>query len=275
MSDPPAAGGGTRDRDAAASIPLTRLRGRPLLLMFDVDGTLSPIAEHPSLARVPAETRRLVASIVTKPGVIVGLVSGRAAHDARRLVGVENVWTVGNHGAEVMAPGGEISVDPDVARYATAVASAARALEPLLAPLRGVILENKGWTLSVHYRMADEAVLPRLLGAINGVVARNGLRLTEGKKVLEIRPPVPVDKGTAVYRLARDLGALEDGASVLFAGDDATDEDAFRRLRAQHPEAVTIRVGRHADSAAEFVVADPDAVRELLQRIARTLDAGT
>lgn len=272
MNHPPAATGGAPDPHTAV-IPDTRLAGRPLLLMFDVDGTLAAIAEHPSLARVPDDTRRLVASIVTKPNVIVALVSGRAAHDARRLVGVEHVWTVGNHGAEVMTPDGEITVDPDVARFGESMATAARTLAPLLAPLRGVVLENKGWTLSVHYRTANEAVLPRLRAAVDGVVLRTGLRVTEGKKVLEIRPPVSVDKGTAVYRLARDLGALEPGASVLFVGDDVTDEDAFRRLRAQHPDAVTAHVGSHADTAAEFVLPDPDAVHELLQHLATILDA--
>ena len=271
MTYSPASAGGSQVNANAPSIPDARLTGRPLLLMFDVDGTLAPITPHPSLARVPDETRRLVASMVTKPNVFVALVSGRAAHDARRLVGVERVWAVGNHGAEVMAPNGDIEVDPDVASYAESIATAARTLAPLLAPLRGVLLENKVWTLSVHYRMADEGIVPPLRATVDGIVAQNGLRVTEGKKVLEIRPPVPIDKGTAVYRLARDLGALENGASVVFAGDDITDEDAFRRLRAQHPEAVTIHVGSQADTAAEFVVPDTDAVLELLRRIARHL----
>jgi trehalose-phosphatase len=271
MTHPPASAGGSRLHVNERSIPDARLTGRPLLLMFDVDGTLAPLAPHPSLARVPDETRRLVAWMVTKPNVFVALVSGRAAHDARRLVGVERVWTIGNHGAELMAPNGDTEVDPDVASYAESIATAANALGPLLEPLRGVLLENKRWTLSVHFRMADEGILLPLRATVDGVVAQNGLRVTEGKKVLEIRPPVPIDKGTAVYRLARDLGALADGASLVFAGDDLTDEDAFRRLRAQHPKAVTIHVGDQADTAAEFVVPDPDDVLELLRRIARHL----
>ena len=258
--------------NTVSAIPDARLGGRPLVLMFDVDGTLAPIAALPSLARVPGDTRRLIASLATQPNVTVALVSGRAAHDARRLVGVEELWTVGNHGAEVMTPAGAIEVNPDVARYAEPIAAAARTLESLLDPVRGVVLENKGWTLSVHFRNADEAVLPSLRAAVDGVVMTNGLRVTEGKKVLEVRPPVSVDKGTAVYRLARDLGALEQGASLVFAGDDMTDEDAFRRLRAQHPDAVTIHVGNSVDTAAEFVLPDPDAVRELLQRIVRHLN---
>jgi trehalose-phosphatase len=273
MTQPPAAAGGSREVNSAATeIPFERLAGRPLVLMLDIDGTLAPIAPHPSLARVPAETRRVIASLVARPQVIVALVSGRGAQDARRLVGVEKLWTIGNHGAELMTPDGDISVDAAVASYAAPMAQTAAALGPLLDPLRGVVLENKTWTLSVHYRMADDGVLPRLRGVVDRVVARNGLRVTEGRMVLEIRPPVAVDKGTAIERLAGDLGALRDGASLLFAGDDTTDEDAFRLLRAECPKAVTVQVGGTVPTSAEFVVGSPDDIRLLLQRIARDDD---
>jgi trehalose-phosphatase len=241
--------------------------------MLDVDGTLAPIVAHPSLASVPVPTRRVIASLASRERVAVALVSGRAAHDARRLVAVENVWTIGNHGAEVMDPHGEIVVDADVAPYGEAMARAARTLQPLLAPLRGVFLENKGWTLSVHFRAADAAIVPKLRAAVEGEATRGGLRMTEGKMVFEIRPPVQVDKGTAVLRLARDLGAVGDDASLVFAGDDATDEDAFRLLRSHVPRAVTIHVGQHPDTAAEFTLADPDEVLALLQRIAGLTEA--
>jgi len=253
---------------AGDDIPESRLTGRPLVIMLDVDGTLAPIATHPSLAEVPAETRRVVASLAARPGVAVALVSGRAAHDARRMVAVENVWTIGNHGAELMHPTGEVTVDAAVAASAQPMARAARALEPLLAPLRDVVLENKGLTLSIHYRMADEGIVPRLRAVVDHVAASNGLRVTEGKMVLEIRPPARVDKGTAIYRLARDLGALADDSALVFAGDDATDEDAFRLLRSRVPRAVTVHVGDSVQTAAEFTVPTPNDLRELLRRIA-------
>jgi len=264
--------GGSEDAPGASHIPDDRLAGRPTVLMLDVDGTLAPIALHPSLAAVPQDTRRLVAALASRDAVSVALVSGRAAHDARRLVRVENVWVIGNHGAELMDPNGDIVVDPEVARYGQQVARTALILQPLLAPLRGVHLENKGWTLSVHYRVADEAIVPRLRAAVEGEAERNGLRITLGKKVFEIRPPSRIDKGTAVYHLARDLGALGDDASLVFAGDDATDEDAFRILRARVPRAVTVHVGQDPTTAAEFTVASTDDIRALLTRITRLID---
>ena len=269
MTPPPATEGGSRDEHAAGAIAYDRLAGRPLVVMLDIDGTIAPIAPHPALARVPDETRWLIASLVTRPQVSVALVSGRAAHDARRLVGVANLWTIGNHGAELMNPDGDITVDPQVAVYGEPMARVAAILTTLLQPVRGVLVENKTWTLSVHYRLADEGGLPGLLGTVSDVVARNGLRLTEGNMVLEIRPPVPVDKGTAIYRLAGELGALRPGASLFFAGDDITDEDAFRMLRTRCPDAVTLQVGGRGDTSAEFRVASPADLRAVLERIAR------
>ena len=246
-----------------------RLTGRPLVLSFDVDGTLAPIVAHPALARVPDATRRIIASLVTRPGVVVIIVSGRAAYDARRVVGVERVWTVGNHGAEVIDPNGGATVDAAVSRYAQAMARTAQTLEPMVAAIRGTLLENKTWTLSVHYRAADERVVPRLRDIVEGVAAQHGLIVTEGKKVLEIRPPVSVNKGTAISRLVGELGGFSHAASVLFAGDDITDEDAFRFLREHHPAAVTICIGDRVDTAAEFTFRDTGRLRALLERVAR------
>lgn len=259
-----------------------RLAGTPLVVLLDVDGTLAPIAPRPEEAAVPPETRKVVAVLASRPGTHVGLVSGRAAADARRLVSVSGVHAIGNHGCEVISPDGELSVDPAVAPYRDALAQVVRALEPRLAGVAGVMLEDKTWTLSIHYRLADPGIVPRLRGVVTDIAARYGLPVTEGKMVLEVRPPVSVDKGTAVLALAGRLGATNGTASLLYAGDDRTDEDAFRRLRAAMPNAVTVRVagtGRSApgererdvqppETSAEFVVRDPVEMRELLEWIA-------
>lgn len=247
-----------------------RLSGEPALLLLDVDGTLAPIAPTPEAATVPDETKRVIAALARRPRTHVALVSGRAAADARRLVGVGHVWAIGNHGMEVITPDGDSTVDRAVEPYLDAVAAAVARLGPRVADVRGVILENKHLTLSVHYRLADPAVVPRLIQVVEHVAAGLGLRVTSGKEVLEVRPPVEVHKGTAVLALAQSLGALDDDATALFAGDDRTDEDAFALLRERYPRAVTVRVGREATigdvpTAAEFIVPDPPAMRELLE----------
>lgn len=245
-----------------------RLDGVPLVVMLDVDGTLAPIAPRPQDATVPAETRRTLAAIAALDDVRVALVSGRAAADARRMVSVSNVWVIGNHGFEVVSPDGEEMVDADLAPWRVAVAQVARRLAPLVAPVPGVILEDKVWTLSVHYRLADGAVVPRLREAVQQIAAGMGLRATDGKMVIEVRPPVRVDKGTAVLHLGAELGGLGGSGSLVFIGDDRTDEDAFRALRMRSLAAVTVRVMPEADDAAtsaEFAVRDPAEVQEFLQ----------
>jgi len=244
-----------------------RLIGEPLTVMLDVDGTLAPIAPRPDDAVVPPETRRVAASLAAREGVHLVLVSGRAASDARRMVSVANVWVIGNHGYEITGPDGEEMVDPQLAIYRPAIAQAARRIAPQTAHVPGVIFEDKGWTLSVHYRLADPSVVPRLRALVEETVKTLGLRVTEGKLVLEVRPPARVDKGTAVLRLALHLGALKNGSSLVFAGDDQTDEDAFRALRVRVPGAVTVRVthGDNLPTAAEFTVRDPEEMRLFLE----------
>ena len=243
-----------------------RLGGSPRIIMLDVDGTLSPIAPRPQDATVPQATRRAVATLATRRGVHIAIVSGRGAADARRLVSVGNIWVIGNHGLEVVGPQGETEIAPQAEAFRSPMAQASRKIAASLTHVAGVILEDKVWSLSVHYRLADPTVIPRLRSSLEAVAEQYRLRLSEGKGVLELRPPVEHDKGTAVLALARRLGGLVPGTSVIFAGDDQTDEDAFRTLRRHNPEAVTIRVADDdVVTAAEFRLPDPEAVRRFLE----------
>jgi len=269
--------GDMRARDDWMPLPLApevrqRLNGVPLVVMLDVDGTLAPIVSRPDEAEVPRGTQHAVAALAVRPHVHVALVSGRSAGDARRMVAVSEVWVIGNHGSETVSPDGEETVDPRVAPFEGAMARALRELSRLLAHVPGVLVENKRWTLSVHYRLADERVVPQVEAAVQRVAHDLGLRVHDGKMVYEVRPPARVDKGTAVLALAQRLGGLADGAALLFAGDDRTDEDAFRALRLRAPHAVTIRVTDDVTTptAAEYRLANPAAVRTLLEELAAT-----
>jgi trehalose 6-phosphate phosphatase len=234
--------------------------------MLDVDGTLAPIAPRPQDATMPGATRRAIATLAARPGVHVAIVSGRGAADARRLVSVGNIWVIGNHGIEVVGPQGETEIVAQAQAFRAAMAQASRRIAAAVTHVAGVILEDKTWTLSVHFRLADAGVIPRLRASLEAIADQYGLRLTEGKGVLELRPPVEHDKGTAVLALARRLGGLVPGTSVIFAGDDQTDEDAFRTLRRHNPDAVTVRVAEDdVPTAAEFRLPDPEAVRRFLE----------
>lgn len=249
---------------------LQRLSGSPLLMLLDVDGTLSPIAERPEYAIIPPATQRVVAELTKSKGTHVAIISGRSARDARRLVALPDVWIIGNHGIEVARPNAEPVVRADIARFEAEVSEAVDRCNEIADSAPGVIVEDKRWTLSVHYRLASPSIVPAVSAHVAQIAQSLGLRVTVGKEVLEVRPPVDVNKGTASVELAGDLGALRGNGAVFFAGDDRTDEDAFIDLRIANSAAVTVHVASDEDlptTAAEFVVADTDEMRTLLESI--------
>lgn len=249
-----------------------RLEGTPFVLLLDIDGTLSPIASRPDLATVPPETRRILDELAAKPGVSVVFVTGRSAADARRLAGVDAGWVIGNHGMELARPNEEPRARADVAPFESRVADASRRLSMIVEARdwSGVIVENKRLTLSVHYRLADEGVVAAVISEVERAASELGLRATRGKAVIELRPPIAVNKGTAAVELIESFGAGNAASSIFAAGDDRTDEDLFAVLRREHARAVTVRVGDHTQTEAEFWVADPDAMRELLASVLET-----
>lgn len=234
---------------------LRELAAHRTLLAFDFDGTLAPLALDHRAARLRPATVRLLRELARAWPCAV--ISGRARADlVGRLAGTGIRRVVGSHGGE--PAGGR-------ARPSRAVAGWLRALRPVVAALPGVELEEKPHSLSVHVRRspAPAAALRRIEGSARALA---GVRLVPGKKVLNLVPVRAADKGEALARLLR-RGRFE---RVLFAGDDVTDEDVFRR-RFDVP-AVTVRVGGRARSAAGHRLrrqADMDRLLELLLRVRR------
>ena len=228
--------------------PLAETPGRSALVL-DVDGTLAPIVARPELAAVPAATRAELARLAGRY-LLVACVSGRAGEDARRLVGVEGVEYVGNHGLELDERAEELAAE--IARFRDAV---------------GLAVEDKRLSLSYHYREApDETSARAMLEGVAEQARASGLDARWGRKVLEIRPPVQADKGTAVRALLDRSGARRG----LYAGDDTTDLDAFAGLAgAGLDHAVRVAVSseegpRELREAADLVVASPEELAGLL-----------
>ena len=282
MTRPADAAAGTTAAAAVRSLPADpralgrRITGSPLVVLLDVDGTLAPIAPRPEDAFVPAATREAVAALAGARDTHVALVSGRGAEDARRLVGVDGVWAIGNHGLETIDPDGVMAIDPRVAAWEGALQSVRASAAEVVATVPGARVEDKGATLSIHYRLADAADVPRLESAVAAAAERAGLRVTRGRKVVEVRPPLAVDKGTAVLALAARLGATERSASIVFAGDDTTDEDAMEALRGLHADAVTIHVEGEEPrpTRAEFRVGSPAELGKWLAALAAVRGGG-
>jgi trehalose 6-phosphate phosphatase len=219
-------------------------------IFLDVDGTLAPIAPRPEDARVPDEARAEVARL-TGRYALVACVSGRTGEGARRLVDVDGVRYVGAHGLELA---------PDADRWRDEIHSFAATVDwPV---------EDKGLTISFHYRQAeDESAALEYLEEVAEQARRAGLIPRFGRKVLEIRPPVHADKGTAVRQMLDETGLRR----ALYAGDDSTDADGFRALDGLE---VGVRVAVSSDEApselirmADVVVDSPTELLRLLQRL--------
>ena len=258
--------------DRFQSIVGTRLDGSPLGVMLDIDGTLAPIAPKPDQAIIPEATREVLRRLVAIPGVVVALITGRSAKDAVRMVDVPGAWIIGNHGLELRTPGGELTASSEARGYRAAVSAAAVKLGPAVAAAPGAFIEDKTLSLSLHYRQANPDEVPALRQRAQQIADETGLRLMEGKMLVELRPPVHIDKGTAAVALADRIGVHSD-ASLLYAGDDRTDEDAFRALRERHPRVVTVRIlsdGDRADAKtrAELILGSTEQLRGVLEMLA-------
>jgi trehalose 6-phosphate phosphatase len=219
-------------------------------ILLDVDGTLAPIVARPELATVPEETRAELRRLLGRYA-LVACVSGRTGGDAARVVGVNGPVYVGVHGLE-LAPEAERWRGP-LHEFAASVAWP---------------VEDKGLAVVFHYREAEdeEAALDELRSVAARATAL-GLDARFGRKVLEVRPPVRADKGTAVRSLLEQRGLHR----ALYAGDDTTDLDAFRGLDGLEV-AVRIAIASaegppELAAAADVVVDGPAALLDLLRRL--------
>ncbi len=231
---------------------LARLREEPRLaaVLLDVDGTLAPIVSRPELAAVPEETRAEVRRLAERYA-LVACVSGRTGEDAARLVGVEGVVYVGVHGLELA---------PEAERWRETLRPFAAEAWPWV--------EDKGLTVAFHWRNAEnEDEARRTLEAAAARAEAAGLQARWGRKVLELRPPVAADKGTAVRSLLAERGLRR----ALYAGDDTTDLDAFRGFEGLEL-AVRVAVASaegpaELREAADLVVGSPAELLRLLQEL--------
>jgi trehalose 6-phosphate phosphatase len=219
-------------------------------ILLDVDGTLAPIVARPELASVPEETRAQLRRLVGKYA-LVACVSGRTGADAARVVGVTGPVYVGVHGLELA---------PEAERWRGPLHEFAASVEwPV---------EDKGLAIVFHYRDAvDEHAALAELRAVAARATALGLDARFGRKVLEVRPPISADKGTAV----RGLLAERNLVRALYAGDDTTDLDAFAGLDGlEAPVRIAIASAEgppELTEAADLVLAGPPELLRILERL--------
>jgi len=211
-----------------ACLARVRHAPHPTALFCDIDGTISPIARRPADAFVPGRFREVLRGLVERLGS-VAVVTGRAVDDGRRMVDVDGATYVGTHGLEVIDRFGVPSPEPRAEPFVEAVQETARlAAHELEGAVEGVVLENKRTVLAIHYRLAPDPDRARheIVARVVDPARARGLAISTGHFLYEVRPPVPVTKGTVALRL---LGE-DDFVTAVFCGDDLTDVTGFEAV---------------------------------------------
>jgi trehalose-phosphatase len=246
-------------------------RAKHILLFSDYDGTLTPIVESPELAHISESTRELLRALVDQHRITLGIISGRALADLRNMVAVNGAVYAGNHGFEIEGPGLSF-VNPLAEEIQPFLRAISQILTLTLKTTRGVFIENKGLTLSVHFRqMANEnirslkIIFQRL---IKEAQVSGKFRITPGKKVFELRPAVDWNKGDAIKLLAEKYGQFNGKTNEtlpIYLGDDLTDEDGFAAI-GKYGNGIAVYVGREVrNTAANYFLRSPEEVAQFLK----------
>jgi trehalose-phosphatase len=245
------------------------LRGERLALVFDYDGTLTPFAARPELARLDPALRGLLARLAATPRVAVGVISGRALDNLMAMVALPGLYFGGTWGLELDLRGERIvAIDPPWAGKLIDALSAA--VEARLPPFPGAWVEKKRLGLTVHYRQLATARIEALRAAVMTVLEPHSaaLRIFEAPLAIEVFPAIGADKGTALHAIVARIGAIQ-APFVLYAGDASNDAAAL--AAAAELGGIALGIGPEPPPSAEYRLPDPDALSEWLAVLADTL----
>ena len=253
-----------------------KLEQSRIFLFLDYDGTLTSIVDTPEQAIIPKNTKEILKALSENNQCRVAIISGRALDDIKARVGLDGLVYVGNHGLEIYDD--KLSfrwmMPPHFKETITEIKNR---LKEVFAKTEGVLIEDKEFTLSLHYRMVhvEDAVIKSMFDkVINPYQAKGEITIMAGKKVFEVRPAKGGRKGKIVMGLfLRERLATNDMNIIpIYIGDDVTDEDAFKEM--VNKKGVTIRVGKNDASLAHYYVNDAEEVTKLLEMILK-LKKGT
>ncbi len=241
------------------------LEGRQAAVFLDYDGTLTPIVDTPAQAVLSDEMRTTVRRLGDR--CVTAVISGRGRADVQERVRLDNLFYAGTHGFDIVGPAGS-GIGHQVGReFLPVMGELHQRLEGALAHVPGLLLETKGYSIAVHYRLVDDAAVSDVEAVVDGLLQDYaGLRKTHGKKVFEIRPRFDWNKGKAVEWILQALGVDH---VPLYLGDDTTDEDAFEAVAGRGVGILVAEQPR--PTAAGYRLRDDAEVGRFLQRLTRTL----
>ena len=246
----------------------TRIGQRRIAVFLDYDGTLTPIVERPDLAVLSEGMRDTLAKLARQTTVVV--VSGRERGNVEALVGLKEIVYAGCHGFDIAGPAGTAIQHEEGKDYLPLIREVAADLHRRLDSIDGVIIENKTYAIAVHFRLVRPEAVAEVEQTVDRTIAEHPrLRKTGGKKVFELRPKIPWDKGKAVLWLLDALDLNRDEVLPVYLGDDVTDFDAFRALRGR---GLSLLVAEDAEpSSADYRLRDPAEAGLFLNELAKLL----
>lgn len=244
--------------------------GEELALFLDYDGTLTPIVAHPNDAVLSDSMRHTLYRLSAL--CELAIISGRDLADVRKRVGIKGIWYAGSHGFDIEGPDAQHTQYQEGIEYLPQLDEAEQALHEQLDAIPGSLVERKRFAIAAHYRRVAEADTRRFKRLVEEIhYSFPGLTLSQGKKILELRPDIDWDKGKALQWMMRFLSIDPEQAVVAYIGDDTTDEDAFRAIA---PSGIGVLVARSPHpTRASCRLDDSDAVERFLNRLADTLEA--
>ncbi|MDD5614497.1 MAG: trehalose-phosphatase, partial [Candidatus Omnitrophica bacterium] len=238
-----------------------------LVVFLDYDGTLTPIVDKPELAVLSDRMRGLLIELSQK--CTVAIVSGRGRSDVESLVKIEGMLYAGSHGFDIKGSGLSM-VHPKAKEAFPLIQKAVKHFQATLSGITGLLIEQKDFSLALHYRLIDESKYLSIIKneVENFVAGENSLKLLWGKKVFEILPDIDWNKGFAVRWILNALGLSFKSSSIIYIGDDTTDEDAFRILRSRGCGILVSK--KLKSSCADFWLKSPADVESFFELILKS-----
>ncbi len=226
-----------------------------LLLLTDYDGTLTPIVSRPEMALLSPPMKQLLVRLAATTSCTVAVISGRSLKDIQALIDIEGLHYAGNHGLEMAGPG-FAWIHPQINLTLPLMEDLSQQLSTRLCEINGTIVENKGLTLSVHYRVVAPDQVDLVKNIFDDIVQplkqKGRIRVTYGKMVHEVRPPLDWDKGKAVEYFIGRTEEVQGTQDILpfYLGDDVTDESAFQTMQDRGGVSIFVGGGDHATQAS-------------------------
>lgn len=236
-----------------------------ILLLLDFDGTLTPIVKRPEEAELSPEMEGILKFLAKKKGFEVAIISGRSLSDLKQKIKIRNIIYVGNHGLEIEREGKKF-IYPQASKSIPTMKELKKILKARLASIKGTIVEDKRVGLAVHYRMVKNSDVPELKRTVGQIfrpfMEKKKIKIGQGKKILEAKPPIIWDKGKAASMLLDSF--KQEKPLSFYLGDDKTDEDAFSALDGK---GITVFVGKPRKSKANFFLKNVGEVGIFLKRL--------